>query len=194
MVYMGSSFSSERTSDTKIKRTFLGAITQSKQACWDRRLSGGSGLGVLCLPRSGSSSGVLGPRRCLGGISGVAGLEELLARGAVLKLLLLGGELVRGSDIVDGVLLGHALLGLGGVLGEVLGARAPVLLSHGREALAHLGDGDMILAIDGEPVTDVAAVKTKMEKVVAAKPSAVVLHVRRGIRTFFVEMETGFTK
>jgi len=64
----------------------------------------------------------------------------------------------------------------------------------GWAALAHLGDGDMILAVDGEPVTDVAAVKGKMEKVVAAKPSAVVLHVRRGIRTFFVEMETGFTK
>jgi S1-C subfamily serine protease len=64
----------------------------------------------------------------------------------------------------------------------------------GWAALAHLGDGDMILAIDGEPVADVAAVKAKMEKVAAAKPAAVVLHVRRGIRTFFVEMETGFTK
>ncbi|MEO5896166.1 MAG: PDZ domain-containing protein [Vicinamibacterales bacterium] len=61
----------------------------------------------------------------------------------------------------------------------------------GWAALAHLGDGDMILAIDGEHVGDVAAVKAKMEKIAVAKPSAVVLHVRRGVRTFFVEMLTG---
>ncbi len=61
----------------------------------------------------------------------------------------------------------------------------------GWAALAHLGDGDLILAIDGEPVADVAAVRRKMEAVAAAKSAAVVLHVRRGVRTFFVEMLTG---
>jgi serine protease Do len=61
----------------------------------------------------------------------------------------------------------------------------------GWAALAHLGDGDMILAIDGEPVADVAAVQRKMEAVAVSKPAAVVLHVRRGVRTFFVEMLTG---
>jgi serine protease Do len=61
----------------------------------------------------------------------------------------------------------------------------------GWAALAHLADGDLILAIDGDPVPDVAAVKRKMEAVAARKASAVVLHVRRGIRTFFVEMLTG---
>ena len=64
----------------------------------------------------------------------------------------------------------------------------------GWAALAHLADGDMILAVDGEQVGDVAAVKAKMEKVAAAKPAAVVLRVRRGIRTFFVEMNTGFAR
>ena len=61
----------------------------------------------------------------------------------------------------------------------------------GWAALAHLGDGDIILAIDGEPVADVADVQKKMERIAAAKPKAVVLQVRRGIRTFFVEMLTG---
>jgi S1-C subfamily serine protease len=61
----------------------------------------------------------------------------------------------------------------------------------GWAALAHLADGDLILAIDGEPVTDVAAVKRKMEAAAASKASAVVLHVRRGLRTFFIEMLTG---
>ena len=49
----------------------------------------------------------------------------------------------------------------------------------------------MILAIDGDPVADVAAVQQKMERVARTKPAAVVLKVRRGIRTFFVEMQTG---
>jgi serine protease Do len=61
----------------------------------------------------------------------------------------------------------------------------------GWAALAHLGDGDIVLAIDGEPVADVADVQKKMERIATAKPRAVVLHVRRGIRTFFVEMLTG---
>ena len=61
----------------------------------------------------------------------------------------------------------------------------------GWAALAHLADGDIILAIDGQPVPDVAAVQKKMEAVAASKPQAVVFHVRRGVRTFFVEMLTG---
>ena len=61
----------------------------------------------------------------------------------------------------------------------------------GWAALAHLGDGDIVLAIDGEPVADVADVQKKMERIATVKPRAVVLRVRRGLRTFFVEMLTG---
>jgi serine protease Do len=61
----------------------------------------------------------------------------------------------------------------------------------GWAALGHLADGDVILAIDGDPVADVAAVQQKMERVARTKPPSVVLNVRRGIRTFFVEMQTG---
>ena len=62
----------------------------------------------------------------------------------------------------------------------------------GWAALAHLGDGDIILSVDGEPVPNVAAMRAKMEKIASEKPPSVVLHVRREIRTFFVEMQTGW--
>ncbi len=62
----------------------------------------------------------------------------------------------------------------------------------GWAALGHLADGDMLLTIDGEPVADVEAVQRKMARVAEAKPRSVVFKVRRGIRTFFVELETGW--
>jgi serine protease Do len=62
----------------------------------------------------------------------------------------------------------------------------------GWAALSHLADGDVILAIDGETVADVAAVQQKMERVAREKPAAVVMKVRRSIRTFFVELQTGW--
>ncbi len=62
----------------------------------------------------------------------------------------------------------------------------------GWAALAHLGDGDVILAVQGETVADVAALQKKMEAIATSKPSSVVMHVRRGFRTFFVEMQTGW--
>jgi serine protease Do len=62
----------------------------------------------------------------------------------------------------------------------------------GWAALGHLADGDVILAIDGDQVADVAAVQQKMERVAREKPQSVVMKVRRGIRTFFVEVQTGW--
>lgn len=62
----------------------------------------------------------------------------------------------------------------------------------GWAALAHLADGDVILAVQGAVVGDVADLQKKMEAIAASKPASVVLHVRRGIRTFFVEMQTGW--
>jgi serine protease Do len=62
----------------------------------------------------------------------------------------------------------------------------------GWAALGHLADGDLIVAIEGEPVDDVAAVQQRMAKIAEAKPATVVLQVRRGIRTFFVEMQGGW--
>jgi serine protease Do len=62
----------------------------------------------------------------------------------------------------------------------------------GWAALGHLADGDLILAIDGGQVTDVAAVQQKMTRIAQTKPPTVVLEVKRGIRTFFVEMQGGW--
>ena len=61
-----------------------------------------------------------------------------------------------------------------------------------RMALGHLADGDMLLTIDGDPVASVEAVQRKMAQVAEARPRSVVFKVRRGIRTFFVELETGW--
>lgn len=63
----------------------------------------------------------------------------------------------------------------------------------GWAALAHLADGDVILAVQNDVVGDVAELQKKMEAIAASKPSSVVLHVRRGFRTFFVEMQTGWS-
>ena len=62
----------------------------------------------------------------------------------------------------------------------------------GWAALGHLADGDMLLTIDGDAVADVEAVQRKMAQVAQAKPQTVVFRVRRGIRTFFVELETSW--
>ena len=62
----------------------------------------------------------------------------------------------------------------------------------GWAALSHLAEGDIILAIDGDTVADVSSVQRTMERVARDKPAAVVMKVRRGIRTFFVELETGW--
>ena len=78
-----------------------------------------------------------------------------------------------------------------GVADAQRGVLVEAVREGGWAALAHLADGDILLAIDGEAVGDVAEVQKKMEKIAAAKPRAVVLQVRRGVRSFFVEMLTG---
>ena len=72
-----------------------------------------------------------------------------------------------------------------GVLVEAVG-------EGGWAALAQLADGDVVLEIDGAAVPDVEAVQKKMEQVADRKAAAVVLKVRRGIRTLFVEMASGW--
>ena len=59
----------------------------------------------------------------------------------------------------------------------------------GWAALAHLAVGDLLLAIDGETVANVEAVQAKMTRIADAKPASVVFRVKRGIRTFFVELQ-----
>ena len=79
-----------------------------------------------------------------------------------------------------------------GVPAAEKGVLVEAVREGGWAALAHLADGDLILAVDGEVVADVAALQKKMEAIAVAKPASVVMHVRRGFRTFFVEMQTGW--
>jgi serine protease Do len=58
----------------------------------------------------------------------------------------------------------------------------------GWAALAHLAVGDLLVAIDGEPVADVEAVQTRMTRLGSGRPATVVFRVKRWIRTFFVEL------
>jgi serine protease Do len=62
----------------------------------------------------------------------------------------------------------------------------------GWAALGHLADGDILLTIDGDAVADVEAVQAKMAQIAKTKPHSVAFKVRRGIRTFFVELETSW--
>jgi serine protease Do len=62
----------------------------------------------------------------------------------------------------------------------------------GWAALGHLAEGDFLMAIDGTSVPDVESVQKKMAAIAEAKPPAVVFQVRRGIRTFFVELQTSW--
>jgi S1-C subfamily serine protease len=61
-------------------------------------------------------------------------------------------------------------------------------------ALARLETGDVILAVDGHTVTDVDALDAALEKSAAAKPASIVLLVRRGVRTTFVEIQPSWEK
>ena len=49
------------------------------------------------------------------------------------------------------------------------------------------------LAVDGTPVATVEAVQKIMERIAEKKPEVVVLKVRRGIGTLFVELQSTWT-
>ena len=76
-----------------------------------------------------------------------------------------------------------------GLAADQRGVLVEAVREGGWAALAHLAVGDVLLAIDGEPVDDVEAVQAKMARVATARPASVVFSVKRGIRTFFVELQ-----
>jgi serine protease Do len=59
----------------------------------------------------------------------------------------------------------------------------------GWAALAHVSPGDVVLAVDGTPIQNVADLKKKMKEVEQAKPPHVVFFVKRGVHTLFLELE-----
>jgi len=64
----------------------------------------------------------------------------------------------------------------------------------GWAALARLATGDVITAVDGQPIASLDALTQKLKAVAAAKPASVVFRVRRGVRTLFVEIEPSWSK
>ena len=64
----------------------------------------------------------------------------------------------------------------------------------GWAALARLAVGDVILTIDGTRVRDVREVQAKMLDVTKRKAPVSIFHVRRGIRTLFVEVQPSWSR
>lgn len=59
----------------------------------------------------------------------------------------------------------------------------------GWAALGGLAPGDLILTVAQHPITAVSVLSATMGDISAAKPAQVVMHIRRGIHTMFVELE-----
>lgn len=89
----------------------------------------------------------------------------------------------RARDVAEADQLDPRLKGaVGAVLVESVAAR-------GWASLGHLVGGDLILALDGRPVKNVADLKARLEEIAARQPRSVVFEVKRGIRTMFIEMQ-----
>lgn len=56
-------------------------------------------------------------------------------------------------------------------------------------SLGRLAGGDVIEAIDGRPVTNVDDLAAQLETIKSTRPASVVLLVRRGVRTLFLDLE-----
>lgn len=69
------------------------------------------------------------------------------------------------------------------------GVRIANVQNAGWAALAGLSSGDTLIAIDGQNVSGLDALKGTMLKLRETKPRRVMLYVKRGIRTFFLELE-----
>ena len=55
--------------------------------------------------------------------------------------------------------------------------------------LGSLADGDLILAVNGQPVDSVDALGRELKRIAAAKEKVVVIKVLRGIHTCYLEIE-----
>jgi len=64
----------------------------------------------------------------------------------------------------------------------------------GWASLARLSIGDLILAVDGRPVTDISIFEKEMKRAAAEKPKSVVFKVRRSIHTMFVQLEPAWPR
>ena len=59
----------------------------------------------------------------------------------------------------------------------------------GWAALGRLSPGDLLMTVDGKPVSTVAEIKKTMDQVKAQKKTSVIFKVRRGVHNLFLEIE-----
>jgi S1-C subfamily serine protease len=56
-------------------------------------------------------------------------------------------------------------------------------------SLGNLAAGDVILAIDGRDVTNVEDLAARLKEIRVARPSSVVVFVRRGVKSLFLDLQ-----
>jgi serine protease Do len=61
--------------------------------------------------------------------------------------------------------------------------------ARGWASLGHLNGGDLILAIDGQPLANVDELRVRLTEIETRKPASIVFEIQRGIRTLFVQLE-----
>ncbi len=72
---------------------------------------------------------------------------------------------------------------------EAKGVYVETVAPGGWTSLAGLRPGDILLAMDGKEVADVADLKARLKAFLETKPRRTVLHIKRGIRQQFLEVE-----
>jgi serine protease Do len=72
---------------------------------------------------------------------------------------------------------------------ERRGALVTEVKDGGWAALGRLNTGDIVVAVDDAPVTDVLSLKVLLKRVAAEKRKSVVLRIERGIHTMYLELE-----
>lgn len=72
---------------------------------------------------------------------------------------------------------------------DVPGLKVNAVQSAGWTALAGLATGDVLLTVDGQPMDSVATLRSLLQSYRETKPRRVVFFVRRGVYTFFLEIE-----
>jgi serine protease Do len=72
---------------------------------------------------------------------------------------------------------------------DQLGVLVEEVTSGGWAALAMLSPGDLILSVNDIPTPDVERLREVMEQIASERPKAVVMKVRQGIYTVFIELE-----
>jgi len=72
---------------------------------------------------------------------------------------------------------------------DVRGLRVDEVTASGWASLGHVFVGDILLAIDGQPTPDVPAAEKLLKAAAEKKPRQILFFLRRGVHTFFAELE-----